>query len=385
MKDKRPFIVFGSPQIYSEEISEVTDSLEKGWLGTGPKVQRFESDFSDYLGVRNVAAVNSCTAALHLSLLASNLKPGDEVITTPMTFCATINAIIHSRMVPVFADIDPKTLNIDPKEIEKKITKKTKALLIVHFAGMPCDMDAIMYLKKKYNLLLIEDCAHAVETKYKGKKVGTFGDFSCFSFYVTKNVVTGEGGMVVSKSKEGIDRIKIMALHGMSQDAWSRFSDSGYKHYDVVSIGFKYNMMDLQAAIGIHQLKRVEKNWARRAEIWRKYNTAFQDLSVTLPLSVQSSSRHAYHLYTLQIKEAACVTRDAFIVNMHERGIGTGVHYRAIPDHSFYKSMLGFKSSDFPVSKSYGDQTVSIPLSPKLSNKDVDYIIYTVQDLLGQS
>ena len=184
MKDKRPFIVFGSPQIYSEEISEVTDSLEKGWLGTGPKVQRFESDFSDYLGVRNVAAVNSCTAALHLSLLASNLKPGDEVITTPMTFCATINAIIHSRMVPVFADIDPKTLNIDPKEIEKKITKKTKALLIVHFAGMPCDMDAIMYLKKKYNLLLIEDCAHAVETKYKGKKVGTFGDFSCFSFYV---------------------------------------------------------------------------------------------------------------------------------------------------------------------------------------------------------
>ena len=257
-KLRKDFLIFGSPIIEEPEINEVMDSLKKGWLGTGPKVEQFENSFAAYKGVNHAVALNSCTAALHLSLLAANLKPGDEVITTPMTFCATINAIIHAGAIPVLADVNPLTMNIDPQQVEEKITKKTKVILPVHFAGRPCEMDAIMDIAKRHNLKVIEDCAHAIETEYKGKKTGTFGDFGCFSFYVTKNIVTGEGGMVISSRDEDSSRIKVLALHGMSKDAWKRFGDEGYKHYSVVECGFKYNMMDIQAAIGIHQLKRIE-------------------------------------------------------------------------------------------------------------------------------
>jgi len=260
-RSENQFLVFGAPVIARAEIQEVVSSLESGWLGTGPKVAQFESDFAKYKGVHKlrVAALNSCTAALHLSMIAAGIKEGDEVITSALTFCATVNAIIHAGARPVLVDIDPETMNIDPVKIESKISPRTRAVIPVHFAGRPCGMDDIMEMTRKHNLKVIEDCAHAIETEYHGKKCGTFGEFGCFSFYVTKNVVTGEGGMVMARRIEDIDRIKTLALHGMNKDAWHRFGDDGYKHYYVVEAGFKYNMMDLQAAIGIHQLKRVEK------------------------------------------------------------------------------------------------------------------------------
>jgi dTDP-4-amino-4,6-dideoxygalactose transaminase len=237
VRSKENFLVFGAPAIEDAEIDEVVASLKSGWLGTGPKVAKFERDFAAYKGASHAIAVNSCTAALHLSLLAANLQPGDEVITTALTFCSTVNAIIHSGATPVLADVEPETMNIDPAQVEAKITSKSKAILPVHFAGRPCHMDALCTIAERYGLKVIEDCAHAIEAEYKGRKAGTFGDFGCFSFYVTKNVITGEGGMVLARREDDAASIKILALHGMSKDAWKRFSDEGYKHYYVVGCG----------------------------------------------------------------------------------------------------------------------------------------------------
>ena len=278
IRTKENFLIFGSPLIEDAEIDEVIACLKSAWIGTGPRVAQFEADFAAYKGVPQAVALNSCTAALHLSFLVANLQPGEEVITTPLTFCATVNAIIHAGATPVLADVDPLTMNIDPNEIERRITPRTRAIAPVHFAGRACNMDAIMSIAQKHNLKVIEDCAHAIETEYKGRKAGTFGDIGCFSFYSTKNIITGEGGMVIAKRDEDIARLKVLGLHGMSKDAWKRFGDEGFKHYQVVECGFKYNMMDMQAALGVHQLKRVESYWQRRSQIWQKYMEAFADL-----------------------------------------------------------------------------------------------------------
>ena len=383
VRSKDKFLVFGAPAIEDDEIQEVVASMKSGWLGTGPKAARFEADFAKYKSVKYSAAVNSCTAALHLSMLAAGLAPGDEVITSPMTFCATVNAIIHAGATPVLADIDPATMNIDPNEIEKKLTSKTRAILPVHFAGRSCNMDALCDIAKKHNLKIIEDCAHAIETEYKGHKAGTFGDFGCFSFYVTKNVITGEGGMVLAKNEEDIARIKMLALHGMSRDAWKRFSDEGYKHYYVVECGYKYNMMDLQAAIGIHQLKRVERNWQRRQQIWQAYNDAFSDLPVGLPAPVEPDTRHAYHLYTVLIdKEKTGISRDDFLNAMTANNIGVGVHYLSIPEHPFYQKTFGWKPDDYPKAIRIGRRTVSLPFSAKLTDEDVVDVIEAVKEVL---
>lgn len=374
----KPYIVFGAPDIQQAEIEEVVDSLEGGWLGTGPKVARFERDFAAYKGVdeHRVAAVNSCTAALHLSMIAAGLEPGDEVITTAMTFCATVNAIIHAGGTPVLADIDPNTWNIDPADVERRITPRTRVILPVHFAGRPCDMETIMDIARRHDLRVIEDCAHAIESEYKGNKIGTFGDFGCFSFYVTKNVATGEGGMVIAKREEDIARIKTLALHGMSKDAWRRFSDSGYKHYHVVECGFKYNMMDLQAALGIHQLARVEENWLKRQAIWNQYQEAFAALPVTRPIAPDSDTRHAYHLYTLLIDESRCgVSRDTLLQLMHARGIGAGVHYLSIAEHPYYARRYGWRAEQYPDALRYGASTVSLPLSSKLTHDAVRRVV----------
>jgi len=378
------FLVFGAPAIEEAEIKEVVASLESGWLGTGPKVAQFEKDFGEYKGVAHAVAVNSCTAALHLSILAAGLKPGDEVITTPMTFCATVNAIIHAGAIPILADIDPKTMNIDPAQVAGKITSKTKAILPVHFAGRPCNMDALGEIVQEYNLTLIEDCAHAIETEYKGQKAGTFGDFGCFSFYVTKNIVTGEGGMVLCRREEDAARIKMLALHGMSKDAWKRFGDEGYKHYYVLECGFKYNMMDLQGAIGIHQLQRVELYWRRRQEIWQRYNEAFAGLPIGLPAEPEPDTRHAYHLYTILIGETkVAISRDEFLGAMTANNIGVGVHYLSIPEHPYYQETFGWKPEDYPEAMRIGRQTVSLPLSAKLTDEDVDDVIMAVKSIIG--
>ena len=382
-----PFIVFGAPDIRSEEIDEIVATLESGWIGTGPKVHRLEEEFAAYKSVtaNRVAAVNSCTAALHVSMVAANLEPGDEVITTAMTFCATTNAIIHAGATPVIADIDPVSYNIDTAQIAQRITNNTRAIVPVHFAGRPCNMDEIGTLADKHDLIVIEDCAHAIETQWRGQHAGTFGDFGCFSFYVTKNVVTGEGGMVLGKSPELIDRIKILALHGMSKDAWRRFGDEGFKHYEVVEAGFKYNMMDLQAALGIHQLRRVEENWLRRQEIWSRYQEAFAGLPVGRPAEPEADTRHAYHLYTLKISEKDCgMSRDEFLTHMTAAGIGVGVHYRSLAQQPYYQDTFGWRPEEYPVSTLLGDQTISLPLGPKLENIDVERIVESVTAVLGK-
>jgi dTDP-4-amino-4,6-dideoxygalactose transaminase len=379
------FLVFGAPLIGDEEIAEVNDVLHSGWLGTGPRVARFERDFATYKAVRptQVAAVNSCTAAIHVSMVAAQLEPGSEVVTTPLTFCATVNAIIHAGLEPVLADVDATTQNIDPSAIEAAITPRTRAIIPVHFAGRPCDMDRIMAIARKHDLVVIEDCAHAIETEFHGAKAGTFGDFGCFSFYVTKNVITGEGGMIIGRDEARIARAKVLALHGMSKDAWHRFGDKGYKHYQVVEAGFKYNMMDLQAAIGIHQLARVGSSWERRETIWNMYVDAFADLPLLLPASPEPHTRHAYHLFTVSIDDSLCaISRDAFLDEMNSRRIGTGVHYLAIAEHPYYQQRYGWRPEQWPQSMRIGRQTVSLPLSPKLTDADVERVIAAVRTVI---
>ncbi len=381
-----PFLVFGAPKIDQAEIDEVIAVMKSGWLGTGPRVAQFERDFAAYenCAASRVAAVNSCTAALHVSMVAAGLEPGSEVITTPLTFCATVNAIIHAGLMPVLADVDPVTQTIDPAAIEAAITPRTRAIVPVHFAGRPCEMDRIMAIARKHELVVIEDCAHAIETEFHGQKAGTFGDFGCFSFYVTKNVVTGEGGMILGRDEASIARAKILALHGMSKDAWHRFGDKGYKHYQVVEAGFKYNMMDLQAAIGIHQLARVEANWQRRREVWARYQNAFADLPITLPAEPAADTRHAYHLYTVQIDGTRCgIERDAFLDAMNGKRIGTGVHYLAVPEHPYYQQRFGWRPEQWPNATRIGRRTVSLPLSPALVAADVERVVDSIGALIS--
>ena len=377
---RKDFLVFGSPLIGQEEIDEVVACLESGWIGTGPRVARLEADFAAYKGVPHAAAVNSCTAALHLSMLAAGLGPGDEVVTTPLTFCATVNAICHTGATPVLADVDPATMNIDPFRVEAAITERTRAIVVVHFAGRPCEMGPLLDLAAKHGLKVIEDCAHAIETEYHGRKAGTMGDYGCFSFYVTKNMVTGEGGMVLARREEDISPIKVLALHGMSKDAWKRFSDSGYRHYYQVSCGYKYNMMDMQAALGIHQLKRVERSWERRRQIWERYMEAFADLALTLPTPEETDTRHARHLFTVLVDEdIAGISRDGFLDAMLEAGIGVGVHYLSLPEHPFYQDHFGWRPESWPEAMRIGRQTVSLPLSAKLTDRDMEDVIEAVR------
>jgi dTDP-4-amino-4,6-dideoxygalactose transaminase len=386
-KRRQNFLVFGAPVVEQAEMDAVAAVLKSSWLGTGPKVAQFEKDFCAYKGGGTFpVAVNSCTAALHLSMLASEIEPGAEVITTALTFCATVNSIIHAGLKPVLADVDPVTMNIDPQDVERRITPRTRAIIPVHFAGRACQMDELVRIARKHKLRIIEDCAHAIETTWQGKPAGTFGDFGCFSFYVTKNIVTGEGGMILSAAEEGAARCKVLGLHGMSKDAWKRFGDEGYKHYQVVSCGYKYNMMDLQAAIGIEQLKRVEPYWKRREVLWTRYNDAFKDLPVKLPAPAESGSRHGYHLYTLLLDEkAAGLTRDQFLDGMTRRNIGVGVHYMSIPEHPFYQKTFGWQPEDYPHAQKIGRTTISIPLSARLTDEDADDVIAAVKDVLKQS
>lgn len=386
VRPKDRFLVFGSPAIEDAEVDEVVATMRSGWLGTGPKVARFEQAFRDYKGAGYPVAVNSCTAALHLSILAAGLQPGDEVITTALTFCATVNAIIHAGATPVVADVDPVTMNMDPDDVEARITPRTRAILPVHFAGRACDMDRLMDLAARHNLKVIEDCAHAIETEYHGRKAGTFGAFGCFSFYVTKNVVTGEGGLVLTADEDAAARVKVLALHGMSKDAWKRFGDEGYKHYQVVECGFKYNMMDIQAAIGLHQLDRVEPYWRRREDIWRRYMEAFADLPLVLPAPPEPDTRHAYHLFTVLVDETrAGIHRDAFLDGMTRENIGVGVHYLSIPEHPYYQQTFGWMPQQCPHAERIGQQTVSLPLSARLTDDDVSDVITAVRKTLRAS
>lgn len=385
MPHRKDFLVFGSPLIEEAEIAEVVASLRSGWIGTGPKVQRFEEMFRDFSGARFAMALNSCTAALHLSMLAIGIKPGDEVIIPAMTFAATANAVIHAGGRPVMVDCRRETMNMDPEDVERKITGKTRAIIPVHFAGRPCEMDALLDISRRHRLHVVEDCAHAIEAEYHGRKVGTFGALGCYSFYVTKNIVTGEGGMAVTHTEEYADKIKVLALHGMSKDAWKRYSDEGFKHYQVVYAGYKYNMTDMQAALGIHQLPRIDRYWQKREAIWHAYNEAFQGLPVFPPAPVPADTRHAHHLYTLLLDtDRLRISRDQFLEQMTKANIGVGVHYIALHLHPFYQREFGYKRGDFPNAEWISERTVSLPLSPKLSDDDTADVIAAATEILSR-
>ena len=382
---RNDFLVFGSPKIEQAEIDEVVECLKSGWIGTGPRVNKFENAFCDYIGSKYAIALNSCTAALHLSMLVSGVSTGDEVITTPMTFAATANAILHTGAKPIFVDVEKDSMNIDPSLIEKAISPKTKAILPVHFAGRPCNMDHIMEIAQKNNLLVIEDAAHAVEAKYKGKKIGNIGDMTCFSFYVTKNLVTGEGGMITTNNEEWSKKIKIRALHGMTSDARMRYANENYKHYQVIAPGFKYNMMDIQASLGIHQLKRLDKNFDRRKEIWNIYNKAFENLPVTTP-SEEKDTVHGRHLYTLLLDlDNLKISRDEFLGEIVRENIGVGVHFISLHLQPYFKETFGLKKDDFPNSAFISERTVSIPFSAKLTEKDVQDVINAITKVLNRN
>ena len=382
VRAKDRFLVFGAPAIGDAEIEGVVDSMRRRWIGTGPKVAAFETRFAAYKHAAHAVAVGSATAAMHLALLALNIGPGDEVITTTMTFCSTVNVIIHAGAQPVLADCERDSLNISPDEIEARINPRTKAILIVHFAGRSCDMDAIEAIRRRHGLLLIEDCAHAIETTYGGRPAGTFGEAGCFSFYATKNLTTGEGGMVTTDDEEVAARIKVLALHGMSRDAWKRFSDDGYRHYAVVEAGFKYNLTDMQAAIGLAQFDKLDAMWARRERVWRRYDAAFADLPVFLPKPPEPGTRHAYHLYTplLDLSRLSC-DRDQVLQGMTQEGIGVGVHYLPVHSHPFYRQFFKTNQS-FPNAEFIGERTLSLPLSGDIDDQAVEDVITAFRRLL---
>jgi dTDP-4-amino-4,6-dideoxygalactose transaminase len=378
-----PYIVFGAPLIERDAIDAVNRTLESAWIGTGPRVQELENKFAELTRARHALATSSCTAALHLAMVASGVGQGDEVITTPMTFCATANAIIHTGATPVFVDCRRDTMNIDPEAIAAAVTPRTRAIVPVHFAGRPAEMDAIGAIARTHDLLVVEDAAHAIESEFHGEKIGSISPLTCFSFYATKNMTTAEGGMITTDDEDLARRIKVVGLHGLSADAWSRYSDQGYAHYDVVFPGFKYNLTDLAASVGLAQLPKLTQ-WLRRREmIWAFYQESLADLPLSLPAPPAPDTVHARHLYTVLIDDGAKITRDGFLSEMHKRRIGTGVHYRALHTHPYYRERWGFRPEQFPNAHFIGERTVSLPLTPKLTDADVQRVVRATREILA--
>lgn len=386
------FLVFGKPVIGEAEMAEVRAVLESGWLGTGPRVAAFEKAFAGYKGLaaQHAVGVNSCTAALHLALKISGIGPGDEVITTPLTFCATANAILHTGATPVLADVDPVTQNLDPAAVAAAITPRTAAILPVHFAGRPCDMTALVDLADRHGLELIEDCAHAIEATTHGRPAGTFGRFAAFSFYATKNVTTGEGGMLLCRDPQDADRARTLSLHGLSRDAYTRFtpghrnaaigseSSPGFRHYQMVEPGFKYNLTDLAAALGLHQLANVESNLRRREHVWNSYRDMLAGLPISLPAEPGTHETHARHLYTVHVEDAR--DRDPLLDYLLQRNIGVGVHYLSLPEHPWYQTSLGWSPDAFPRARDLGRRTLSLPLTAGLTPRDLRDVVLAVKD-----
>jgi len=379
----RKMIVFGQPNVGEDEIQSVVETLRSGWIGTGPRVKEFQEQFADYVGGRFAIATSSCTAALHLCMTASGIGPGDEVITTPMTFCATANAILHTGARPVFVDCDRRTLNIRAEAIEEKITSRTRAIIPVHMHGRPCDMVRIGEIADHHGLVVIEDCAHAIEASVDGRHCGTFGNAGAFSFYVTKNITTVEGGMIITDDQKLAEKLRTLSLHGLSRDAWKRFGDEGYRHYTVSEPGYKYNMTDVQATMGICQLRKINEFHSRRQEIWRRYQDAFRDLPLILPADMDQGTRHALHLFApLLDLDQVSITRDQLLDELHQRGVGSGVHYVALTEHPLYKTFTD-PGEQFPDAEFISDRTFSIPFSSLLSNDDVDVVINSLRDVVG--
>lgn len=371
------FLPFSRPCISQSAIDEVVACLKSGWITTGPRVAQFTEALKNYFQAPHALPLASATAGLHLTLLAMRLNPGDEVITTPLTFAATLNAIVLAGGKPVLIDIDPRTLNMDLNQLERAITPRTRVIMPVHFAGLPVDLDLIYALAQQYDLRVVEDAAHAIGAGYKGKMIGSFGDTQVFSFHPNKNMTTGEGGCVVTRDTLIADEIAKLRFHGIDRQAWNRFSKNGSQDYEVVMPGYKYNMMDLQAALGIHQLQDLTKFIARRTELAQRYQEALADWPQwSLPQAPAYDHVHAWHLYTPQINEdAAKMNRDEFMQKMKEHNIGTGLHYRAVHLYPYYRETFGFNIGDFPYAEDVCDRIVSLPLFPSMTDAEHDRVL----------
>jgi dTDP-4-amino-4,6-dideoxygalactose transaminase len=378
------FLPFSIPTIEDDEINEVVDSLKSGWITTGPKVKLFEEAFKAYVEAPYAVSLNSATAGLHVALLALGIGPGDEVITTPMTFAATINMIVRVGASPVFVDIEPGTLNMDTAAIRGKITGRTRAILPVHFAGQPCDLDVIFKVAADYGLAVLEDAAHAVGTEYKGSKIGSLDSISVFSFHPIKNITTGEGGMFCTRDERLAEEVALLKFHGMSREAWKRYSAQGTPNYDIVLPGFKYNMLDIQAALGIHQLRKLDGFIERRREIAEFYNRAFAEVEeVITPALVPYGHRHAWHLYTPLIRiERLAIDRDGFMTELKKENIGTGLHFKAIHHHPYYRETLDIAAGELPNADYASDRILSLPLFPKMTLDDARDVVEAVKKVI---
>ncbi len=383
---RETFLPFGVPCLGDEESNEVLDTLQSGWIGTGPKTVKFEQMLAEYAGARYAVTVNSCTAGLFLSLLVSGVGPGDEVITSAMTFGATANVIVHCGARPVFADINPSTLNIDPVQIEKAITPRTKAILPVHFGGLPCDMDAIGALATEHNLIVVEDAAHAIGARYHGKMIGGMGHLTNYSFYPNKNMTTGEGGAIMTDSDEIVEQLQVYRLHGLSRHAWQRFASKRLMLSDVMVPGYKYNMTDLQSSLGIHQLKKLENFLATREQYAALYDEAFatrDDVRLQPRPSNIAEDRHALHLYTLVLNpDSFRVPRNQILEALLAENIGAALHYRALHMHPYYANTFEYQPDDYPNAACVGEHILSLPLSPKMTTQDVADVITGVERVL---
>ncbi|WP_339909742.1 DegT/DnrJ/EryC1/StrS family aminotransferase [Symmachiella dynata] len=379
-------IPFFLPTIGEDEINEVVDTLRSGWLTTGKKAKQFEQEFADRVGAKHAIAVNSCTAALHLALEALGIGPGDEVIVPTLTFASTAEVVVHLGATPVLADCRPDTLNIDPASIAAKITPKTKAIIPVHYAGQPCDMDAIHAVAQEHKLPVVEDAAHAIPARYGERTVGTISDITCFSFYANKTITTGEGGMVTTDSDDLAARMRIMSLHGISKDAWKRFSAEGSWYYEITAAGFKHNMTDVAASIGLHQLRRCDEFWEGRTRCAEFYNRAFADVPEVQTLTVDPQNQTSWHLYVIQLHlDKLTIDRGEFINRLNAAGVGTSVHYMPLHMHPYYHETHGYQVDDLPVAKSAFERMLSLPIYPRLSDDELKYVADTVQAIVAET
>jgi dTDP-4-amino-4,6-dideoxygalactose transaminase len=371
------FLPFSRPTISRAAIDDVVACLESGWITTGPKVAQFTEALKEYMDAPYVLPLASATAGLHLTMLGMDIQPGDEVITTPMTFAATLNTIVLAGGKPVLVDIEPNSLNMDLNKIEAAITDKTKILMPVHFAGLPLDLDQLYDIANRHNLRVIEDAAHAIGAEYKGKRIGGIGDTQVFSFHPNKNITTGEGGCVVTRDEALAKKIALLRFHGMDRESWNRYGKAGQQDYEIVLPGYKYNMMDIQAAIGVHQLRELDGFIKRREELVMRYQEALSDWPQWhLPATPDFSHRHAWHLYTpLLNAEAAGMHRDEFMATMKEKNIGTGLHYRAVHLYPYYRERFGFKEGDFPNAERASESIVSLPLFPLMTDAEHDRVV----------
>jgi len=389
------FLPFALPDIGEEEIAEVVDAMLSGWLTTGPKTQRFEKEFADFIangdsGRAQALAVNSATAGLHLALEALGVGPGDEVITTPYTFTATAEVIRHLGADPVFVDIDPRTFNIDPEKIERAITRRTKTILPVHFAGLACEMDSIIDIASKYGLKIVEDAAHALPAAYRGRMIGALDtDATVYSFYATKTVTTGEGGMIVTRDERVAERCRVMRLHGISRDAFDRYTSTKPAwHYEVIAPGFKYNMTDLAAAIGIQQLKKAWNFQRRRAEMAARYDAELVDSAVILPPrppDPKDGDLHSWHLYVIRLDHSVGISRDEFIKRMAARGVGCSVHFIPLHLHPYWRGVYDLQPHQFPMATLAYERAVSLPLYTRMTEADQTRVIEAVKETLASA